>query len=70
MLSNITYTTWDRIKRALFTVEGCSHNTNRVISIIVKYTEKMDREKAFTTKRCSLIRGFTMVLFTVGNTVH
>ena len=57
VLFSIKYTTWDRRKCSLFTVEGCSAKTNRIISPMVKYTEKWDREKVFTIKGCSLIRG-------------
>ena len=57
MLFSIKYTTWDRRKCSLFTVEGCSPKTSRAISPIVKYTEKWDREKVYTIKGCSLIRG-------------
>ena len=39
VLFSIKYTTWDRRKCSLFTVEGCSPKTNRIISPIVKYTE-------------------------------
>ena len=53
----IKYTTWNRRKCSLFTVEGCSPKTNRVISPIVKYMEKIGPGKVFTTKGCSLIRG-------------
>ena len=53
----IQYRTWDQGKRSLFTVEGCSPKRNRVISSMVKYIGKWDREKVFTMKRCSLIRG-------------
>ena len=52
--------TWDRRKCSLFTVEGCSPKQNRIISPIVKYRciqKKRDREKVFTIKGCSLIRG-------------
>ena len=38
---SIKYNTWYRRKCSPFTVEGCSPKTNRVISPIVKYTEKM-----------------------------
>ena len=60
MLFRIKYKTWDRRKRSLFTVEGCSPKTNRVISRIVKYTEKMGPGKSvhykevFTNQECSL----------------
>ena len=52
--------TWDRRKCSLFTVEGCSPKTNRIISPIVKYTEKMGPGKSvhykgvFTNQGCSL----------------
>ena len=49
VLFSMKYTTWDRRKCSLFTVEGCSPKTNRVISPIVKYTEKMG-----PGKKCSL----------------
>ena len=42
----IKYMTWDRRKCSLFTVEGCSPKTNRIISPIVKYTEKMGPGKS------------------------
>ena len=45
-LFSVKYTTWDRIKCSLFTVEGCSPKTNRVISPIVKYMEKMGPGKS------------------------
>ena len=70
MLFSIKYTTWDRRKCSLFRVEGCSPKTNRVISPIVKYTEKMGPGKVFTIKGCSLIRGFTMRGFTVQLLLH
>ena len=60
VLFSIKYTTWDRRKCSLFTVEGCSPKTNRVISPIVKYTEKMGPGKSvhykgvFTNQGCSL----------------
>ena len=44
----------------MFTVEGCSPKTNRVISPIVNYTEKMGPGKnvhykeVFTNQGCSL----------------
>ena len=57
MLFNVKDKTRDRRKCSLFTVEGCSPKTNRVIFPIVKYTEKWNREKVFTMKGCSLIRG-------------
>ena len=41
----------------MFTVEGCSPKTNRVISPIVKYMEKNGTGKVFTIKKCLLIRG-------------
>ena len=47
--------TWDRRKCSLFTVEGCSPKTNRIISPSIQ--KKLDREKVFTIKGCSLIRG-------------
>ena len=54
----IKYMTWDQRKCSLFTVEGCSPNTNRDISPNSKvYEKKWDRGKVFTIKRCSLIRG-------------
>ena len=46
VLFSIQFSTWDRRKCSLFTVEGCSPKTNRVISPIVKYTEKMGPEKS------------------------
>ena len=52
--------TRDRRKCSLFTVEGCSPKTNRVISPTVKYTEKMGPGKSvhyegvFTNQGCSL----------------
>ena len=48
VLLGIKYTTWDRGKCSMFTVEGCSPKTNQVISPIVKYmyTEKMGPEKS------------------------
>ena len=60
VLFSIKYTTWDRTKCSLFTVEGCSPKTNRIISPIVKYTEKMGPGKSvhykgvFTNQGCSL----------------
>ena len=54
------YTTWDRRKCSLFTVEGCSPNRNWIFSPIVKYTEKMGPGKSFhykgvfTNQGCSL----------------
>ena len=62
VLFSIKYTTWDRRKCSLFTVEGCSPKTNWIISPIVKYmyTEKMGPGKSvqykgvFTNKGCSL----------------
>ena len=54
------YKTGDRRKCSLFTVEGCSPKTNKVISPIVKYTEKMgpgksvDYKEVFTNQGCSL----------------
>ena len=64
--------TWDRRKCSLFTVEGCSPKTNRVISPIVKYMEKMGPGKSvhykgvFTNQGCwlwevSLYISFNMV---------
>ena len=61
VLFSITYTTWDRRKCSLFTVEGCSPKTNRVnfsnskVHNIIR--KKWDRGKVFTIKGCSLIRG-------------
>ena len=52
--------TRDRRKCSLFTVEGCSPKTNRVISPTVKYMEKMGPGKSvhyegvFTNQGCSL----------------
>ena len=57
MFFYIKYRTWDQRKRSLFTVEGCSSKTNRAISPMVEYMRKMGPGKAFTIKRCSLIRG-------------
>ena len=60
VLFSIKYTTWDRRKCSLFTVEGCSPKTNWIISPIVKYTEKMGPRKSvhykgvFTNQGCSL----------------
>ena len=60
VLFSIKYTTWDRRKCSLFTVEGCSPKINWIISPIVKYTEKMGPGKSvqykgvFTNKGCSL----------------
>ena len=53
------YKTCDRRKCSLFTVEGCSPKTNRVISPIVKYMEKWDRDsvhykEVFPNQGCSL----------------
>ena len=42
------------IQCSLFTVEGCSPKTNRVISPIVKYTEKMGPGKSVHYQGCSL----------------
>ena len=60
--------TRDRRKCSLFTVEGCSPKTNRVISPTVKYTEKMGPGKSvhyegvFTNQGCSL-REVSLYLF-------
>ena len=60
VLFSIKYRTWDRRKCSLFTVEGCSPKTNRAISPIVKYMEKMGPGKSvhykgvFTNQGCSL----------------
>ena len=60
MLFTIKDKTRDRRKCSLFTVEGCSPKTNRVISPIVKYTEKVGPGKSvhyegvFTDQGCSL----------------
>ena len=60
VLFSIKYTTWDRKKCSLFTVEGCSPKTNRIISPIVKYKETMGPGKSvhyngvFTNQGCSL----------------
>ena len=57
---SVKYTTWDRRKCSLFTVEGCSPKADRVISPIVKDTEKMGPGKnvhykgVFTNQGCSL----------------
>ena len=60
VLFRIKYTTWDRRKCSLFTVEGCSPKRNQIFSPIVKYTEKMGPGKSvhykgvFTNQGCSL----------------
>ena len=60
------YTTWDRRKCSLFTVEGCSPKTNLVISPIVKYTKKMGPGKSVLYKGVFTMRGFTVLTYLKG----
>ena len=54
-----------RRKCSLLAVEGCSPKTNRVISPIVKYTEKMGPGKSVHYKEVFTMRGFTVQM--IGN---
>ena len=56
----IKYKTRDQRKCSLFTVEGCSPKTNRVIFSIVKYTEKMGPGKSVHYGGVFNMRGFTV----------
>ena len=58
---SIKYTTWDRKKCSLFTVEGCSPKTNWAISPTVKYVygkngtgKSVHYTGVFTNQGCSL----------------
>ena len=57
MFVGITYMTRDQRKGSLFTVDGCSPKTNRIISPTVKYTKKMGPGKSVHYKEVFTNKG-------------